>query len=695
MERLKLITQASPWLILVCVAIGLAYALLLYSKKANWSKTVNRFLASLRFLLVTILCLLLLLNPYLRQVTNSVEKPTVVFAIDNSQSIATTNDSSKIRNLYKELEGLSNDLKKDNVNIDIQNLDATAIVKSMVNIPLNFASSNLSSILGAIKNNYENRNLDKVVLVSDGIYNQGISPVFQDYGFPVYTVGVGDTTKKRDIKLAAVLANKVAYLGNKFPVVAEVENIGYPGRTVNVYLSQNGQVLGKKTINFKEDGELQQVTFLTDAKYKGMQRYMVSVDALDNEFTKANNARDIYIEVIDGKEKILVIAPTPHPDIKALKSAITKNENYSFDLHIPGITKLKPEKYDLIIAHQVPNIYRNGRNLLERFRKQGTPIFYVLGAQSDFNLFNRLNTGVRVLRRGRQMDDVTPVFNDKFNTFNFEREKIKVFKKLPPASVPFGNYNVSNSAQVILYQRVGSIETSKPLLVINELNGVKSAVLAGEGIWEWRQEEYALNEKHEIIDEMVSKVVQYLSTKEDKRRLRVYPINNEFYDFEKVVFETEMYNELYERIYDIKVNLSITNEKGKVSTYSFTPTEGSSRFEISGLGKGVYKYSAAATIKNKNEVSGGEFTIKSLQLEALNNTADHNLLRQLSKKTDGKFFTMSQTAALKKAVLDTRKPNVLHSSEEIQEMIHLKWIFFVLMALATLEWVMRKYQGSY
>ena len=695
MEKLKLITQASPWLILVCIAIGLAYALLLYSKKAEWSKTVNRSLATLRFILVTILCLLLLLNPYLRQVSNTVEKPTVVFAIDNSQSIASTNDTTKIRQLYKELENLGNDLKKDQVNIDIQNLDVTDLAKNIVTIPLNYASSNLSAILGGIKNNYENRNLDKVVLVSDGIYNQGISPVFQEYGFPIYTVGVGDTTKQRDIKLSAVLANKVAYLGNKFPVVAEVENIGYPGRTVNVYLSQNGQVIERKSITFKEDGELQQVTFLAEAKYKGMQRYMVYVDALENEFTKDNNARDVYIEVIDGKEKILVIAPTPHPDIKALKSAITKNENYSFDLHIPGITKLKNEKYDLVIAHQVPNIYRNGRDLLARFRKQKTPIFYVLGAQSDLRAFNSLNTGLRVIRRGRQVDAVTPIFNDKFNTFNFEREKISVFKKLPPASVPFGNYAASNSAQVILYQRVGSIETQKPLLVINELNGVKSAILAGEGMWEWRQEEYALNEKHEIIDELVSKVVQYLSTKEDKRRLRVYPINNEFYDFEKVVFQTEMYNELYERIYDVKVNLSITDEEGKASTYSFTPTEGSARFEISGLGKGVYKYSATATIKNKNEVSAGEFTIKSLQLEALNNTADHNLLRQLSQKTAGKFFTMNQTAALKKAVLDTRRPNKLHSSEEIQEMIHLKWIFFVLMTLATIEWVIRKYQGSY
>ncbi|NJO00610.1 MAG: VWA domain-containing protein, partial [Bacteroidia bacterium] len=267
--------------------------------------------------------LLLLLNPFIRQVTNSEEKPTVVFAIDNSQSIRNINDSTQLNSLYQNLESLRKRLAGD-VNVDVQSLEGGVANQNITQIPLNQPSSNLSEMLRSIQNNYENRNLDRVVLVSDGIHNQGISPDFITYSFPIHTLALGDTTTQRDIRLQAVLANKVAYLGNEFPVVAEIENVGFPNRSLTAYLSQNGQILDRKTVNFQEDNEVQSVTFYTNAKRKGMQHYVVSVDVLENEFTDQNNSRDVYIEVIDGKEKILLVAAAPHPDVKAIRSAIEK-----------------------------------------------------------------------------------------------------------------------------------------------------------------------------------------------------------------------------------------------------------------------------------------------------------------------------------------------------------------------------------
>ncbi|MDX2306575.1 MAG: VWA domain-containing protein [Microscillaceae bacterium] len=693
MERFNLLTDQSPWWVLVCFLVGASYAFVLYQKKASWSLTVNRVLAIFRFVLVTIICLLLLLNPFIRQVINSEEKPTVVFAIDNSQSIANVNDSTRIKALLNNLKEITAKLGNDDVEIDVQQLDKAVTPAQMSNIPFNAPSTNLSSLLNNIRNNYENRNLAKIVLVSDGIHNQGISPNFLNYNVPILTVALGDTTPKRDIKLQSVLANKVAYLGNEFPVVAEVEHVGYPNRVVQVYLSQNGQILDRKTVNFESEQEIKQVTFYTTAKVKGMQHYVVSVDVLDGEFTNKNNSRDVYIEVIDGKEKILVVAAAPHPDIKAIRSVIENNENYSFDLHIPGLNVLKQEKYDLVIFHQIPSIYRGGNELLAQFRDVAK--WFILGAQSNLNIFNQENKSLGVVGRFGRMDQVTPVFNRQFNKFSFEGDKIAKIEKLPPIQVPFADYNVSNSTEVIMTQRVGNLDTEKPLLVIDESGSVKTAVLAGEGLWQWRMEEYALGDSHEAFDDLISKLIQYLSTKEDRRRLRVYPINAEFYDFEKVVFETEVYNEIYERVYDQKINLTLTNEKGKSNRYSYTVTEGNTRYEISGLPKGIYRYSASATVQNRAEQSSGEFTVKDLQLEALNNTADHNLLRQLAQKTEGKFYLPNQLNDLEKDLLAQRKPNIIHSTEDIAEMINLKWLFFLLLGLACLEWVTRKYQGAY
>ncbi len=689
----NILLQGSPWLVLVCLAVGALYAWLLYQKKANWSVQTNRILAGSRFVLVTIICLLLLLNPYLRQIINKEERPAVVFAVDNSQSILAGIDTTRLRTMYARLDEVSEKLRQKGLEVEIQTLQSDKNFAKMQNIKPNVPQSNLSNLLNGVKNNYENRNLDKVVLISDGIHNQGLSPLFATYNFPVYALALGDTTPKRDLRIRSVLANKVAYQGNEFPIVTEVENFGFPNKSITAYLSQNGTILDKKNITFKGDGDLQSVTFYAQAKQKGIQHYVVSIDVLEGEFTAQNNTRDVYVEVIEGREKVLVVAASPHPDIKALRSAIDKNENYSFDLHIPNINQLKPEKYDIVIFHQIPHVGKIGADLLEKFKD--LPAWYILGAQSDLNEFNRIYKDLKVTGRSGRTDQVTPAFNKTFAKFTFENSKSTLFDKLPPVTVPFAEYTTSNAAEVILYQRVGNLTTEKPLLLVSQDANRKTAVLAGENSWQWRMEEFARQNSHESYDELVGKLVQYLSTKEDKRRLRVYPINQEFYDFEKVTFESELYNEIYERVYGQKITLTITHEAGKTTTYSFTPTEGNTRFEMSNLPQGVYKYEAVSETKGGVERSTGEFTVRSMQLEALSTTADHNLLRQLSEKTNGKFFPANQIDKMTEAILSNIKPNLIHSSEEISEFINLKWLFFLLLGLVTFEWTTRKYQGGY
>ncbi len=688
-----ILMQGAPWLILVCLLVGALYAWLLYQKKATWSIRMNRILAVCRFTLVSIICILLLLSPYLRQIINKEERPAVVFAVDNSQSILAGIDTARLTKLYTRLDEVAEKLRQKGLEVDIQALEANKSYTKLTAIKPTVPHSNLGGMLNAVKNNYENRNLDKVVLISDGIHNQGLSPLFTSYNFPVYALALGDTTPKRDLRIRTVLANKVAYQGNEFPIVAEVENFGFPNRNVTAYLSQNGTILDKKNVAFKGDGDLQTVSFYTIAKQKGIQHYVVSIDVLDGEFTAQNNSRDVYVEIIEGKEKVLVVAAAPHPDIKAIRSAIDKNENYTFDLHIPNVTQLKPEKYDMVIFHQVPSIHRAGNELIQQFKD--LPAWFILGAQSDLNEFNRISKDLKVTGRVGRTDLVTPAYNKTFSKFTFDNSKSNLFDKLPPVTVPFAEYTTSNAAEIILYQRVGNLTTEKPLLMISQEGTRKTAVLAGEGQWQWRIDEFARQNSHESYDELVTKLIQFLSTKEDKRRLRVYPINQEFFDFEKVTFESELYNEIYERVYGQKVTLTLRNEAGKTSTYSFTPTEGNTRFEISDLPQGVYAYEAVSETKGGVERATGQFTVRSMQLEALSTTADHNLLRQLAEKTNGKFFTVNQIDKMVEAIINNIKPNLIHSTEELSEFINLKWLFFLLLALATFEWAMRKYQGGY
>ena len=220
-------------------------------------------------------------------------------------------------------------------------------------------------------------------------------------------------------------------------------------------------------------------------------------------------------------------------------------------------------------------------------------------------------------------------------------------------------------------------------------------MLAGEGLWAWRLEEYALTDKQEVVDELVQKVIQLISVKEDRRKLRVYPIRNEFVAGEKVIFETELYNDIYERLYDKPVRLEISDEKGITRSYNYTPTAANSRFEISRLPQGAYRFRATVNVNGKTEQSAGQFVVRDLQLEALNTTADHGLLRQLSQQTGGQFYGPTRIDDLVRNLTARPRPARLTSNEEMNEIINWRWLFFVVLTLVTVEWGLRKFYGGY
>lgn len=685
--------QSSPWLVPLCLLVGGVYAFALYQAKPIWSSRLNWLLAAMRFVLASLLCLLLL-NLLLRQVKTTLEKKTVVLAVDNSLSML-GDGQEKLRQWLGSLKELKEALEDEDYEVAIQTL-AENPTTDFDSIRFTQRTTNLSNLLSNLKNNYEGRNLTDVVLLSDGIFNQGPAPTFGNFTFPVHTIGVGDTIPKKDVNLKTIYANKIAYLGNQFPIQADVLANGFAGKTANVVLKQGDKVIESKLVTFGQGDAFTQVAFQTSSTQKGVQHYTVLVEPLPGEFSTRNNRQEVYIDIIDGKEKILMLALAPHPDLKALKSIIEKNQNYELDLKILSLsTDLDyTKKYDLLILHQLPDYFNSYNEIIRRFMAQGMPCFFVLGNQSNTQQLNTFAPPVQIVSGAGQTDKVTGYFNPNFKILNFSPDQLEILKQLPPISVPFGEYKYAPGAEVLLNQRVGSVSTQKPLFVVGT-GAKRSAIFMGEGLWAWRLEEYDLSEKQEVVDELIQKVIQYISAKDDKRKLRVYPINNEFLLGDKVTFETEIYNDIYEKLYNQAIKLSVIDERSANRSYTYTTTEGNTRFDISGLPQGVYRYKASVTVLGKNEEVTGEFIVRDIQLEALTTTADHNTLRQLSQQTGGKFFSVNQLDELKKTLLNRNLPDKIDSIEELREPINLRWVLFLLLALATAEWVIRKYQGAY
>ena len=162
-----------------------------------------------------------------------------------------------------------------------------------------------------------------------------------------------------------------------------------------------------------------------------------------------------------------------------------------------------------------------------------------------------------------------------------------------------------------------------------------------------------------------------------------------------MIFESEIYNDLFDPIYNQTIQLEITNEEGNSENYQFTTNPSNTRYHITGLDEGIFQYRAEATLDGKKYSTEGEFTIEKLQLENLNLTANHGLLRKISGNSRGEFFHPSDFNSLEERLLQKEVKSIIYSDEQFLPVINLWWFFILLILLISVEWFLRKYNGSY
>lgn len=691
--RSELILQTPYWFIFFCVLAGFGYAFLLYQPEASWGKKLNYILAAFRGITVALICFLLL-SPLVRRTETSVDKAKIVFAIDNSQSVGKHGEA-----VMAQVRQAAADLAASGFEVGYETLEGTG-EGDADSIRFNQNKTDLAGMLQTIRSNYEGRNLTDVVLLSDGIVNQGISPAYSRFPFRVSTLAVGDSVPDLDIRIKDVVSNRIAYLGNEFPLRAEVVANGLQGKTTTVSLKQNGRIIQSQQVIIDRPDFFKAFDFKASSAQKGVQHYTIELGQVSGETSGKNNRKDVYIDIIDGRQKILLMALAPHPDIKSIRSVIEANDNYELDINILSITNTPPpastKPYDLVILHQIPNVLGLGNTQVRKLIDSKIPLFFILGNQSAVPLASTLNRSLFInAAANNQVDKVTARYNASFQQLNLDPESLKLLERLPPLSVPFGEYNTSSGTETILYQKVGTLNTNKPLLVLNTTGEQKTAVLAGEGLWQWRQEEFAQTNKQEVVDNLFQKLIQVLSVKDDRRKFRVYPIRAEFDAGEQVSFQTEVYNDIYEPIFGQEVRLDLVDEKGKTKQFTYTHSKESPRFNVSGLDDGVYRYSATTTLKGNQEKVSGQFVIRNADLELNNTTADFGMLRDLAGRSGGTFIAPATLNNFIQKLKSDRPADRLDSSEDMVELIYMKWLFFLIVLLLGAEWGLRKYHGGY
>lgn len=674
MERNFLEFGLPAWWILPAILGAAALAYLLYRKEnVPWNQNKNILLGTLRFLAV-LLILLLFLNPILQQFDDTIERPVVVLGVDNSSSIASIHDESDQEKIRQLVDDLSDDLADEkDYRIEVRSLSGEQIDSLNFDEP----KTNLSGFFRRMSTEFSGQNLASMVIFSDGIYNRGSSPEYRSFNFPVITVGLGDSIPQKDIAISRVRSNEVAYSGNEFPVEVEISRVGFSDESVELEVRNSGNLLEKITL---EPGINRHVFFL-NADAEGAKRYVLRVSEKDGEVTYENNRHDLFIEILESKKQVLISGISPHPDMKAIRSALEETGNYDISLQIAGMNALSEERdFDVQIVF-------DGQQ-----RVPGVAGYWIINS-SPTGAHLQQTPFVSVQTRG-QTDKVTPSLNSDFTSFKLNRE-IGRLKGYSPISVPFGEYTLSGPYEVLFYQKIGSVVTDKPLLAVVDDGTKRLAISLGQGIWQWRLQETARYGDHQLFTEFIQKLVQYLSINESKKQFRVTKGLETFTENEVVFFDVEIYDDIFQYVEGQPYTITITDEEKDSRSFEYVFGAGNKVAETNILSPGTYSFTATTTLAGKTMQETGQFVVNALQLEQRNLTADHRVLRSISQKSGGQFFHLNQEALFRDYMNSTSYTGIIHADTRRSPIIDFFWGFVIIACLLGAEWILRKAWGGY
>lgn len=677
------------------LAVGVAIALLLYfrNRKQHYGRGLTWALFAIRTLLGALVTLLLF-NPYIRQRVTAVEQPTVVLAHDNSASLVLSKDSSYYKTDYLQQFG---DFK-DKLDRDFQ-VDAYLFgqePRAFDVLDFDDQLTDLASMLKSVERNYYKRNVGAVLLFSDGIYNRGFDPslMASEFPFPVHTVVLGDTLSYADLFVKDVRYNKKVSLGASYPVRVMVGATDCSGKQALLTVKEDGRVVAKTPIEISANRFSKEVDFMLDADSKGVRQLEIEIQGLQDEKQTLNNVKRVFVEVRDQKFKILCLADAPHPDLGALKSVLNDDCEMDFVFGRDEIPNLSG--YQLLLLHQTPSSHTDLQALHAQLEQnKRIPVLFVIGEATDINALSKMQK-VMDLHRGvtNTLLDVKAYLNTSFGTFTLNEKLRDQIGKYPPLALPHLEIEARAAHDDLLMQDVLGVKSGLPLLTFVR-DDRKMAFLFGTNVWRWRLYNYYQDHNSLLFDELFSKTLNYLLLSRDDGSA-VF-CKEEYLSNEPVLFNAELRNPSNELVTEPELKIRLVNKKtGDVYEYVFSKRDHDYELNAGMLPEGLYSYHAEAEMGGQPVSLSGSFSVVSLGIEAQQLTADVERLRSLSAATNGKCYTVDQLPQLLEDLkADARITSVEHHETRFEDLIHSKWLFFVLIGLAAIEWFLRKVFGTY
>ena len=679
------------WWVFIDLLLSAGVTFLFYRKDStliSLSKRLKYTLFFLRFFVI--FCLLfLLLNPILTAFKTSNQEPVLLFLMDNSESIALTHkDTIKLK---KDISQFTNQLNS------IAKTEVSAFDKSLLpQNQLNFKgkSTNFQSMMNELENNYLQSNVVAVVLVSDGIVTEGANPLDVSLlGIPVFALGLGDTSVRKDLIVKQVYHNKITYLNNEFPVEIQGLAKNAIGNTLKIKVFYDGKLMNEQ--RFSISLIQQDFSFSTKIKAIGVGTHKITaiIEEVKGEITISNNSLNSYIDVLDERQKIVVLFQNPHPDIAAFKNSFLGNDNFKLETRAFKDGLIDLSKYNLVLVFGMPDNKNDFKIWEEKLLKSPANVLFVLNSAVNFSYFSP--SIVSFKSRVNQSNDAFPLLNSNFDLFNFSKDELNIMSNYPPLSVPYGNIVLPFEVSTLFYQKIASVNTELPLISFGDFVNKKIGFIFGEGIWRWKLQEARNNFDGEtpVFNHLIQQISKFMFIQEEKSNFML-DYKKSILEDEKMIIGAQLYNKTYEKINNAEVSLQLKSDNKKVLNFILPKTDDGYLLDIGLLSPGEYQFTANTIFDGKKLSRIGRFIVNEIKLESINLQANHQLLKQLSNRFKGDFQTFANRDKLLSKIKSLEFKNKTFYDKIKEGLINYKWIALLLILLINVEWFLRKWYGT-
>ena len=673
-------TESIFYIIFAGIA-ALLLALFQYIYKSKLNTKLKYSLLALRTLSIFGI-LLLLINPKFESKSYYDEKPSLVIAVDNSESVSYLEQDANANAIYSGLKG--NEALNQRFNIETFSLGKN--VSEVDTFSYNEPQSNISQALKQFGEVYANQ-VAPIILVSDGnqTYGSDYSFISNSINQPIYPVILGDSTVYSDLNIKQLNVNRYVYLKNRFPVEIIANYKGEIEVTTELKIWSGNSVVFRKTLYFNPDKTSEIISTTLLANRVGAKTYRVELSPHDHEKNTVNNVKSFGVEVIDQKTNIAIVTERLHPDIGALKKALESNEQRSVSILEPIEYINNVNDFQLVVVYQPTNTFIN---VLEEIFSERRNTMIITGNTTNWNLLNNAQSYFKQTITN-QSEDFLPTLNRNYSTFIIDKLN---FEDYPPLQSEFGNISFSIPNDIVLTKTVNRVDTGQSMFSTFEADGCKFALLNGEGLWRWRAQSYLDTESFNDFDNFIGKIVQYLSS--NKQRNRINIDYKSFYNGnDDIIISAQYFNKNFEFDNSAALTLVLRNEENNtVREFPLLLNEGNYRVDLSGVDSGIYKF----TLKHNTESvsTSGSFEVLEYNVEQQFLNADINKLMSLARSSEGNGYFSDQFDSLVNDLLnDSRYQIIQKSTKNIVPLIRWKYLLGIIALCLFSEWFIRKYNG--